>query len=119
MDFFCSYEHIGHSIHQCKKCGRKIRMDAYSDPIPVPCPSFFSIDKHGAEVVSDTMQTHLKIPEENRATPEEIEKRHNICKSCDKFKDNMCKLCGCYITRAQEYNNKLASRSESCPIKKW
>jgi hypothetical protein len=45
---------------------------------------------------------------------EEIEKRRNICQSCERLNDSgECSLCGCKV-RA-----KTSWRSTSCPAGKW
>ena len=47
----------------------------------------------------------------------EIEARLAICKTCDQFEKNHCKLCGCACQQANvsKWFNKLAHRSSVCP----
>lgn len=62
-----------------------------------------------------------------RCTDEQIQNRAEICFGCQYFKRNegeasgMCSHmgCGCNITKKQEFLNKLAWASESCPVGKW
>lgn len=54
-----------------------------------------------------------------KCTDDEINYRYNICKSCEHFQNNTCKLCGCHLVRDRIYMNKLAWADQSCPIKKW
>lgn len=54
-----------------------------------------------------------------KCTDDEINYRYNICKSCEHFQNNTCKLCGCNLVRERIYMNKLAWADQSCPIKKW
>lgn len=46
---------------------------------------------------------------------QEAKKRHNICKSCDKYRKalDQCKVCGCIMTLKTKLDNA------TCPIGKW
>ena len=50
---------------------------------------------------------------------EEIIRRHDICMSCEFFKDNSCGKCGCPISRDKRFISKLAWADQSCPVGKW
>lgn len=43
------------------------------------------------------------------------------CAGCEFFDGSVCrhKDCGCNVNGEQQFWNKLAWRSEHCPIKKW
>jgi hypothetical protein len=44
----------------------------------------------------------------------------DICKPCQYFEDDSCKLCGCRLKRDEMSSfNKIAMATEGCPIKKW
>ena len=49
-------------------------------------------------------------------TPEATNKLHeNKCKPCEHFQNDACKLCGCPVSRAGNWRNKLAWATEGCP----
>ena len=61
-------------------------------------------------------------PEErsdNLCSPEQVDSRLDICKTCEHFKNQMCLLCGCTVVREANFNNKLAHKDASCPVNKW
>ena len=37
------------------------------------------------------------LPENQRASREETERRLAICRDCDQLRSGMCALCGCYV----------------------
>ena len=55
----------------------------------------------------------------NMCSEEQINKRLEICNSCEYYKDNSCMMCGCVVIRDANYTNKLAHKDQSCPIMKW
>ena len=54
-----------------------------------------------------------------KASRLQIEQRHDICLSCDMYKQNTCLVCGCNINKDQNLMNKLAWADQECPLKKW
>lgn len=50
---------------------------------------------------------------------DEIDERLAICQSCPHLVDNHCKLCGCACVEKNRLINKLALKTEKCPIGKW
>lgn len=46
-------------------------------------------------------------------TPEEQQKRLDICNQCDKKQGNRCGECGCFL------KIKTSWASSECPLKKW
>lgn len=57
-------------------------------------------------------------------TQEEIDAIYKICEGCEFFKAKKsgfkCGKCGCSLnTNSSHVNNKLARRTDSCPIGKW
>lgn len=57
--------------------------------------------------------------EPDMCSNKQIEERLKICENCEHYEKDVCELCGCKIVRAQNYMNKLAHKSASCPIGKW
>ncbi len=56
-----------------------------------------------------------------KSTQEQIDKRLQICQSCDMFdnKNSQCLVCGCSLSNKKIFLNKLAWLDQTCPIKKW
>lgn len=50
---------------------------------------------------------------------EQIDKRLEICNTCEHYQEDACMLCGCRIVREKNYLNKLANKNASCPANKW
>ena len=49
----------------------------------------------------------------------EIQTRLAICQQCPEFTGAHCRKCGCACNGRSKFFNKLAWRSESCPLGKW
>jgi hypothetical protein len=47
------------------------------------------------------------------STPQESERRLNLCKSCDNYDDGRCEICHCYMTL------KTKLKTAECPKKAW
>jgi len=54
-----------------------------------------------------------------KCSQREIQQRLDICKTCDQFTGTACAQCGCRVNLEQRFRNKLAWRSEACPLGKW
>jgi len=54
-----------------------------------------------------------------KCSRKEIEQRLAICRQCDQFSGTACVRCGCPVNLEKRFRNKLAWRSESCPLGKW
>lgn len=54
-----------------------------------------------------------------KCSRKEIRQRLEICRSCDQFTGSACAHCGCSVNLEKRFLNKLAWRSESCPLGKW
>lgn len=52
-------------------------------------------------------------------TQDEINERLAICQDCIHLVDNHCDLCGCACVETNQAMNKLALKTEKCPIGKW
>lgn len=64
----------------------------------------------------------------DKCSEEEIKERLDICKTCELFRiytenplHGICthESCGCNITDQKNFLNKLAWKSQQCPINKW
>ena len=54
-----------------------------------------------------------------KCSRKEIRQRLDICKTCDQITGSACAHCGCTLNLEKRFLNKLAWRSESCPLGKW
>lgn len=56
-----------------------------------------------------------------KSTQQEIDYRHSICVSCEKFNKTKaeCGICGCAINTKKIFLNKLAWADQECPEGKW
>lgn len=52
-------------------------------------------------------------------TVAEIDERVAICQACPELSDGVCRQCGCQCNERQRITNKLALKTERCPIGKW
>lgn len=49
----------------------------------------------------------------------EIEERLAVCHCCPSFTGAHCRECGCACNSTAMFFNKLAWKSEKCPLEKW
>ena len=54
-----------------------------------------------------------------KCSRKEIAHRLSICQTCEKFTGTACSQCGCRVNLEKRFLNKLAWRSETCPLGKW
>lgn len=54
-----------------------------------------------------------------KCSRKEIQARLAICETCDQYTGTACAQCGCRVNLEKRFRNKLAWRSESCPLGKW
>lgn len=54
-----------------------------------------------------------------RCSRREIASRLEVCKACPNLVDNHCALCGCACVAENQLINKLALKTEACPLGKW
>lgn len=68
--------------------------------------------------ISFAKHTYKGMP---KASKELIDKRYALCVVCSEFdKENSeCGVCGCSISKKQEFFNKLAWEDQRCPLEKW
>lgn len=54
-----------------------------------------------------------KIPQEQKAPPQEYSRRLALCQACESLQNGMCAQCGCFV------EVRAAKRAQRCPIGKW
>lgn len=54
-----------------------------------------------------------------RCAETEIQARLATCQTCPSFTGSHCRECGCACSSKQTFFNKLAWRSERCPLGRW
>jgi|GEM_PF-2194063 len=54
-----------------------------------------------------------------KCTRTEVQDRLAICQTCDQYTGTACAQCGCRVNLEKRFRNKLAWRSEACPLGKW
>lgn len=110
---------------QCKNCGVRVRSEEYQMTKPVficrqPLKrteddlSFVTKLKNFAKATANHISNGLPM-----CTEDEIIHRHNICLSCEFFKDDTCSKCGCPLIRTKQFVSKLAWADQECPVGKW
>lgn len=84
------------------------------------------IDRYAADVNKTSKAEQPEIKPTQQAPPkpelcskEQIDKRLEICNSCEYYQEDACILCGCRIVREKNHQNKLANKNASCPANKW
>lgn len=115
-DIFCSFISIGDRL-ECSKCGNKIKVVDNIDEIPkLPCRSPLIGNN-----IPNSIHTfaNAAIEDNNLCSLSTIEQRHNICNSCEYYQNNSCSQCGCAIIRDRNYLNKIAIKTERCPMGLW
>jgi hypothetical protein len=138
---YCDMEDINtifndKKVYKCKYCGLTLAMD---DP-SVKMLCFKKINDmqnliHSAnnskeilveatpdnmqEIIFDQIKRENQQPIDDSCTDDQIQSRLDICNGCQHYKENACELCGCRVVRENNYMNKLAHKSASCPINKW
>lgn len=96
---FCEFVDLGGGDFYCSKCGRIVHSHDYDPPI-LPCAKQQTTDPNCCSV-------------------EEIKNRYSICEKCEKFNENVCLECGCFISSSAHFTNKLYWKNNSCPLNKW
>lgn len=65
------------------------------------------------------LANHVASGAEYRTREEIDEIREVHCKPCEFNLQNVCTKCGCQTNRSRKFFNKLAWKSEHCPVGKW
>lgn len=126
---FCQFISLENYRYKCVNCDTVISvMDEYEEPPAFICRAYaLSTQENKKADISfpqkiknfaSSLYGHIKNNME--LCPDYIiEKRYDICKSCEYFKDSTCTKCGCPLIRDRAYISKLAWSNEACPINKW
>lgn len=113
---FCNFIQIAEKTYECSKCGVSLVVqDEINEPPLIPCSA--PLVQYSASGVKNFISPYTKT--ENLCSEEEIDKRHSICQECEFFSNHSCSKCGCLLSRDKVYLNKLAIKTESCPLNKW
>ena len=127
-DNFCDFVPAASSTYQCSKCGTTIYMEDFdiNNQPKLLCKNLLARSARDTDAsfsdkifnFANAVVSHVSsgMP---RCTQEQIIKRHDICKTCEFFKDDTCGKCGCPLTRNQQFVSKLAWADQECPIGKW
>jgi hypothetical protein len=109
---------------KCKNCGVQLRFTEYQHSAPVfVCKNnlksttelgFLQKIKNFAKATLTHLLLGSPMCDDNT-----IKLRYNICKQCEHFSNNSCKLCGCPLKQQRNYISKLAWADQKCPIEKW
>lgn len=77
-------------------------------------PAVAQVIKTAAKSVVNNVKAVLK-GETIRVTTDEAQRRLDICKSCQFFResDERCSKCGCFLSK------KTYLKAEKCPVGKW
>lgn len=125
-NLFCNFKTENGIDFECMHCGLKVRSETVQETNPVfvcrkPMQrkegedvSFVQKLKNFAKATADHVKSGMPM-----CTEEQIIERHNICLSCEYFKNDTCSKCGCPLIRTKQFVSKLAWADQECPIGKW
>jgi hypothetical protein len=106
--------------YRCDRCGRIVASRHGQTRIHARCnsspPSLVKRTMNFAGALVNHVARGMPT-----APQAEIDRRLAICKSCPLFDGAICRHadCGCRISQARKFFNKLAWADQSCPIGKW
>lgn len=113
-NFFCNFiERDGK--FECSRCGSVVSFSDKDEPPLFPCKNPLLGESY--EVAHNVSK--LVEKSNNLCDTKEIESRHQICLGCEFLQNQTCTRCGCNIVRDRVFMNKLAHKTESCPMGKW
>lgn len=123
----------GKKIYKCEKCGLEAgledpntnilcfnqALDAYKAEYAAIKSEQKNAENLYEEDIINSQRNDIENLQQDLAPKEEIERRMEICKKCEYYKDDSCMLCGCRVVREKNYQNKLANKNASCPDNRW
>jgi len=117
-NLFCNLIQKDH-YWECSKCGNIVQIaDGDIDSPPnIPCRNPLLSDN-----VPETIHNFVSNIQEVKnelCSVETIAHRYSVCLGCNYFQNNTCTECGCTVIRDRNYLNKIAIKTESCPIGLW
>jgi len=123
---FCEFITVDNIHYECKNCGTRVAVqDSIGSPPMFPCKK--SLHRSSESEISFSQKiknfagaaiNHLKTGMPT-CTEEQIIKRHDICMTCEFFKEDTCTKCGCPLFRNKMFASKLAWADQECPVGKW
>jgi hypothetical protein len=126
---FCQFVFIKDNTYKCINCDNQITViDEYNEPPMMMCRAYIVKQESmlqenvsfSQKVKNFASSLYGHIKNNMELCPDHIiEKRYDICKSCEYFKDSTCTKCGCPLIRDRAYISKLAWSNEACPINRW
>lgn len=112
-NIFCNFVQVDNRF-ECSRCGTIVSFSDGDEPPLFPCRNPLLGESH--EIAQNISEI---VDKDDLCEPTEIERRHKICLGCEFLQNNTCTQCGCNIVRDRAYINKLAHKTESCPIGQW
>ena len=80
------------------------------------CKKCLLYESAEGDILSDIKEKIAKLPESDKVSEDEYEKRLGFCKDCDNLISGVCMKCGCYV----EF--RAAFKKQKCPDvknKRW
>ena len=80
------------------------------------CKKCLLYESAEGDILSDIKEKISKLPDDDKVSEEEYEKRLSFCKDCDNLISGVCMKCGCYV----EF--RAAFKKQKCPDvkdRKW
>lgn len=113
-NIFCNFVETNGKF-ECSRCGAVVSFSDSDEPPLFPCRN--PLLGQSYEVAQNVSM--LAAKDDNLCETKEIEDRHKICLGCEFLQNSTCTQCGCNIVRDRVFMNKLAHKTESCPMGKW
>jgi hypothetical protein len=112
----------------CPQCGLQVPLDAKDVSIRCAC-KFVDRDPHRRATLwrrgrryASAVVRWLAAGRPERGAAEVARIYEDLCRPCERFDggSQSCTACGCKIRRdSGALRNKIAMRTESCPLAKW
>lgn len=115
----CDFFQKDESHAQCRICGRRVRTRDLT-LLRVKCPGKGELSAAGKlKNYARAVTRHILTGCETR-TDEEVSKLLNVCRACEFYEDETCRICGCRInSNPSAFTNKLRMKTQKCPKGKW
>lgn len=79
----------------------------------IPCKKCLLADIAPGEEYEKIQRLLALMPEKEKAVPEELQRRLEICRRCASLSEATCTQCGCYVEL------RAAKKKERCPMRRW
>ncbi len=80
------------------------------------CKKCLLYESAEGDILNDIKEKIVKLPQSDKVSEDEYEKRLGFCKDCDNLISGVCMKCGCYV----EF--RAAFKKQKCPDvkgRKW